>query len=309
MNRIIEKLFFVKEWKPFFRYLSASEQALPLEEYCSQKHSYKEIVVPKGHWAADTFVYSIEDEVYVFFEYTDVKKNKAVIGAKKIDDNSNLIICHEFDGHTSYPAIFEWDGQVYMVPETCYADAITLLRNIEWPCKWVEERKLIEHGRFPDTTPFVFNKSCYFYVYKEESDRSFLKLYAFANEKLKHYVDVCEYPKGVGRPAGNVLLLEEKAFRPTQHNVKYYGEYIDFYEIDLSSFSEKKAFSYDKENIIVSSKRGIVGIHTFNRHGNVEVIDVLYLKFDFFKSIKRLFAKLSLFGFADYDKRKRRLYQ
>lgn len=312
MNKLIKALFFVQEWKPYYRVLSEEEQKKPLEDYCRYAHSYYLVPIPKNKWAADTFVLDKKGKCYAFFEYMDCKKNKAVIASKSIEDHSLRVdICYEFDGHTSYPAVFMLKEHFFMIPETVYSNSVNLLQLDENSNKWVFKKRLCK-GRFPDTTPFVYNNQLYIYRYLVSDSSKNSLLVSKLDDKSFEIIDskiVCDYPNWQGRPAGNIIVENERILRPTQFNKNFYGERIDFYDVNLSDASESFSFSFSKRNIAISERGNVIGTHTFNRCGKYEIIDVLFLKFSPFKLLKSLFKRIGLFGFSNYEKRRKYLYK
>ena len=72
------------------------------------------------YWYADPFVFKYNDTNYLFCEMYDRFKRKGVIGVAKFNDYKNVKFktCLETNFHLSYPCIYEYNGNIYMIPES-----------------------------------------------------------------------------------------------------------------------------------------------------------------------------------------------
>ena len=82
---------------------------------------------------------------HLFFEFTNLKKDKAILGAMELNGDNHIHSIYEFKGHTSYPCIFRADDSVYMIPETCAERKIQFLISTEIPYKWKKMGDLAVH--------------------------------------------------------------------------------------------------------------------------------------------------------------------
>lgn len=67
---------------------------------------------------------------------------------------SQIVLREPF--HLSFPYVFRWQGDYYMVPETYQANAVRLYKAVEFPTRWRLERTLIAGAEFVDPCPFFF---------------------------------------------------------------------------------------------------------------------------------------------------------
>ena len=146
VKNLLSKLFFSWYWYCAYRVISDEEikNGSPVFE-TGEVREYKVINVPKGYWIADPFVMTKNGVTVAFFELTDQKKHKSMLGAKQIlPTEGEVKIIYEFEGHTSYPCLFEDNGNIYMIPETGANRTVELFCCKEWPYKWEKKCDLLK---------------------------------------------------------------------------------------------------------------------------------------------------------------------
>lgn len=311
MPKIIEKLFFSWNWLCAYRVIKDEEMGSPAVFKEDEIRDYKLIDVKKNFWLADPFVYTKDGVTVAFFELMSQQKHKAMLAAKQIlPTEGELKVIYEFPGHTSYPCVFEHNDALYMIPETGVNRTVELFQCTQWPYKWEKKCNLIENLFTADCTPFKIEDQWYLFVYvldKSVKPRD-LMIGKFNPENgtvtdlklAKHYEDL------LGRPGGHCFEENGKKIRVVQPSNVYYSEKIEFFEFDYKNeeFSETKIGEMVPKNIRLDNpKVKIVGTHTFNRYGNIEIIDVLTKKkFLPLRPLKYLFKKFELFGYGFYDR-------
>ncbi len=311
LNEYIRRLFYDYKWAIGYREVG-NDFLLPSK---NDSFKYKLLSLKSGYWGADPFVYTKEGETFIFFEYTCIKKYKSVLAVKKISPNEEDVhIIYEFEGHTSYPCIFEHLGKIYIIPETIDDSSIQLLECVQWPYKWVKNKEIIKNFNAVDTTFLSKDGNCYIITYNIPDNRaSERNLYlGTMNNSTLELIDlqkVVEYHSEDGRPGGHVLKLNnDNIIRVVQPGNEFYGEKIEFYSVLLGNngeYSEYKIGELLPEQIITDIPISIVGVHTYNRNEYFEVVDIrLDYEFDMFRPIKRVFQIFNLFGYGLYDQRK-----
>ena len=101
-------------------------------------------------------------------------------------------------------------------------------------------------------------------------------------------------------------------FRVTQLGIKHYGEGLSFLEFkyDNGLFVEQEVTQLLPEQIVVDSDEKIKGVHTFNRCGNIEIIDILTVgHFSLVRPVRYFLQKFGWFGFRDNDKLHKQVYR
>lgn len=309
LKKYIRRLFYDYKWEIGYRKINDENFSLPKT---SDTFDYKLLKVENGYWAADPFIYSKNGESYLFFEYTCVKKYKSVLAVKKIfpiEDDIHII--YEFEGHTSYPCIFEWNNKMYIIPETISSTSVQLLECKKWPYIWEIKHNIIENFHAVDTTILKHNGKLLFITYNIPNNKNnernlYLGELDIYSLKLKNLQKVVEYHTENGRPGGHFIDNNGILIRVIQPGVNFYGEKIEFFKVEIQNgkYSEEKISELLPNQIKTDSQIDIVGIHTYNRNNNYEVIDIrVDYKFDVFKPVKRIFQIFELFDYGLGDQR------
>lgn len=111
----------------------------------------------RGHrqFCADPFLFRRDGVNYLFYETVD-RREKGFIGClKEADDGSwtDLGAVLREPWHLSYPQVFEEDGRVFMIPESCDfgRGSVALYEAVAFPLKWRRVTTLIDRP-FADAT-------------------------------------------------------------------------------------------------------------------------------------------------------------
>ena len=167
-----KRLFYDYQWCCAYRKLSDEEKKQSIIPKSDEIRTYNVIDMPKGYWAADPFILNKNGKYYLFFEFTNLKKDKAILGAMELNGDNHIHSIYEFKGHTSYPCIFSVDDSVYMIPETCAERKIQLLISTEIPYKWKKIGDLVENLIAVDCTPFSIDEKVFLMVFCLEKEFS-----------------------------------------------------------------------------------------------------------------------------------------
>lgn len=112
---------------------------------------------PPGRFWADPFLWHQDGRDVLFVEDYRFDTNLAHLSALEIDEQGrvhDLGICLQEDFHLSYPFPFEWQGQLYMCPETHSARQIRVYRCEQFPLKWRLHAVLMNDVSAADTVLF-----------------------------------------------------------------------------------------------------------------------------------------------------------
>jgi len=102
---------------------------------------------PDNYFLADPFVYFFKGENYCFVEAFNYLERKAHISVYKLTENTYeyLGIVLEEDFHLSFPYLFEFEGEIYMIPESTSNKDIRLYKSYKFPFDWRLEEVLIDN--------------------------------------------------------------------------------------------------------------------------------------------------------------------
>lgn len=149
------------------------------------------------------------------------------------------IVVLEETCHLSFPWVFEKNGNIYMIPETCCMKSVRLYKGNSDLSKFRYEKTILCEDReqgisFSDT--FIHEQEgCYYLITTIiENNKNILKLYIsdkWDGEYIEHPSSpICENNK-YGRNAGCFLSVDGKLIRPAQDCENGYGDNVHLLEV------------------------------------------------------------------------------
>lgn len=243
------------------------------------------IETPKGMWIADPIMYTVNGEHYLFVEVFEEKKKKAAIGYYQFETGKPVYkgIIIENSYHMSYPCVFEYNGEHYMIPESSANDSISLYKAEHFPEKWTKEIDLVKGEKYVDSTVVSNDEGIFILSYKTTKNGWQLVQFILdmENKSVKEKSTI-DYDENVGRPGGYVFCGNK---RPAQDCRKKYGENLLIYEVDsYVPYREHRLRTISAKDI--KTIRNFERIHTYTEDGTYEVVDLFKEKIDLMHGIK-----------------------
>ena len=228
---------------------------------------------PKSDYFADPFVISNDKDTYLFFEWFSNKNGKADLAVVKKSENFDVYHkITDFPEHRSYPYVFEYQGEIYCIPEANRTNKVTLYKYDN--DKLVFDFDLLD-GCYVDTTLFMHNDK--FYLFTTPQNQSHTHLLIFVADDLRgpyrpHFNNPVKVDCSNSRMAGKIQNFDGELVRPAQNSTHHYGE-----SITLNKIVQLNEYKYIEETIkeIKPDKNWMYnkGIHTINSDGNLTVFD------------------------------------
>lgn len=255
------------------------------------------------YWTADPFLAKKDGKYYLFFEMFDRFRRKGVLGFREISETNigDLNVIYESDTHLSYPFIFEKDGVFYIIPESNKSGELFILKCTDFPSKW-EKEKVLAKESLADTTPFSYNGVDYYISERVDGTNHFNRIDLFYEENGEFKEcrnNPVKLDAGTARCAGKIFEYNGSYIRPSQDCGVSYGEKLNFNRvvgISKENYEEELITTISHKDIRLDKKDDFIGIHTYNRMDNVEVIDLkTNQKFNLFNIVGivyKLFYKL-----------------
>lgn len=100
---------------------------------------------PRGAFLADPFTINFQGVDYIFVEEFPFDTRKGVISAYRLDGNepTRIGVVLEEDHHLSFPFLLEYDGEIYMMPESGADRSVKLYKCVRFPDQWTEAKVLM----------------------------------------------------------------------------------------------------------------------------------------------------------------------
>ena len=190
-----------------------------------------------AEFVADPFMVQHDGRWYMFFEVMNSETRRGEIGLATSDDAftwtyEQIVLNEAF--HLSYPYVFEWRGEHYMIPETLSASAVWLYKADEFPTRWSKQWKLLD-GAHADPSLLFFNDLWWLFTCGTPYGHDELRLY-FARDldgpwKEHPRSPIVRGDKWRARPAGRILTLNGRAIRFAQECQPHYGTRVRAFNI------------------------------------------------------------------------------
>ena len=229
---------------------------------------------------ADPFVLFHEGLYHIFVEEFPFATQKGIISHFTIDGKGKVGPTQtvlERPYHLSYPFVFEYEGQFWMIPETSGNQAIELYRAEQFPNKWVFEKTLLDNIRADDVTVVRHENRWWMFAAIgdwQSSQWDTLGLF-YADDLFGNWTPHQNNPvlldARAARPAGAMYHKDGALWRPAQDCSRIYGGGLSLCRVDRldpERFEQTIVHQFQP-----GAKDKLLGLHTLNEDQDLEVID------------------------------------
>lgn len=238
------------------------------------------LVPPKDHDWADPFIVRHGGRRFIFFEDLPHRVGRAHICAVELFAGGRVgapQVVLQRPYHLSYPFVFEWEGGLFMIPETAERGSVELYRCEEFPHRWSLYKVLLDGVRAFDST-LVRNGGLWWLFTNiaepgaaPSEDLSIFWSHALTGPWTPHPANpvVCDVRRARG--AGPIFRRDGGLFRPSQDCGADYGSAVWINRIELldrTSYRETPVARIDPD-----SRAGMRCLHTFGTEGRLRVVD------------------------------------
>ncbi len=227
-------------------------------------------------FVADPFMIRANDRWHIFFEVMNWRANKGEIGLATSEEGfkwtyQRIVLAEEF--HLSYPCVFEWMGDYYMVPESCQAGAIRLYKAEAFPTRWSCVGNLLVGPYLVDPSTFRYRDKWWMFAETNPEVRhDTLRLY-YANDLTGPWREHPQSPivrsnaRGA-RPGGRVLADADRIIRFAQDCSSFYGAAVRAFEITELTEANYSEQEVGLDPILGASGKGwnARGMHHIDAH-------------------------------------------
>ncbi|WP_281633863.1 glucosamine inositolphosphorylceramide transferase family protein [Flavobacterium luteolum] len=196
---------------------------------------------------ADPFFLKEKDTFYLFFEHQKTKTN-ADVGLLTSTDGKNYqyrgtVLTQKF--HLSYPQVFKYKNNFYMIPESKQANAVLLYKAQNFPFKWKVCDTLLNNVKLKDPTIYL-SDSLNIMVASDDK----LNMFVYQADSLFGKWKLHKRPIALmgteARPGGRFFADKKGLILPVQNCTNGYGFGLSLYRFSFKggNYTTKRISPY-----------------------------------------------------------------
>lgn len=227
-----------------------------------------------ARFVADPFMLKVDGLWHMFFEVLNNQNDRGEIGLATSRDGltwqyRQIVLREPF--HLSYPYVFSWNDDVYMVPESLGANAVRLYRAASFPDAWTHVKDLFP-GTHADPSPFFFENKWWMFTCPFPYQHDTLSLFSAPDPGdtwTEHPLSpLIKGNRSIARPGGRVLLHDGKLIRFTQDCLPIYGKQVRAFAITELTASTYKEHELPESPVLIPAGNGwnASGMHHIDAH-------------------------------------------
>lgn len=231
---------------------------------------------------ADPFLIVQGDERYVFFEEFDFRDKKGFISVTAFSSDGQLEmstrrLALKTSAHLSFPFVFEFNDEVFMLPEQANTRQLVMYRAVDFPTGWVEAGVLLHDVEAAD--PVLFEHEGVWHLFFSDArggnhDNN-LQMYVANSPQgpfVRHPCSPLRLSLDGSRMAGPILREGRRLFRLGQNCSHAYGGGVVLFEIQELSRESYREIRVREAGPLLDG-RFDRAYHTYSRVGDIVVFD------------------------------------
>ncbi|MDO9119190.1 MAG: hypothetical protein Q7U39_14615 [Nitrospira sp.] len=186
---------------------------------------------------ADPFMIYVAGTWYMFFELYN-RRSHGEIGCATSPDGftwtyQRVVLAEPY--HLSYPYVFEWQGEYYMVPESVRAHEVRLYRARRFPDQWDCIGTVLRGHGYADCSFLRDDDRWWMWAESSQGRSDTLRLFS-ATDLLGPWEEhprspIIEWNPHIARPAGRMVRVDGRPVRFAQKCFPDYGTEVRAFEI------------------------------------------------------------------------------
>lgn len=262
----------------------------------SEQLRFDRIPYDDTFWYADPILVTYRGQEYLLMESFDMRTQLGSIACSRFDEAGRLsqpkVILQE-PYHMSFPMVFYWKEELYMIPETCGNHSLNLYRcqgDIE---KWTLVASFPVAEELVDTVVTVCRDDrvellCSAVHETHKRKFKWQKLQIIREDESFRLEEDKAFNSGEGydfghRMAGSLITEGDTPILPTQESTDVdYGVNLylnDFSGKDVTCLPVLKKVTVDNILLPDVQQKEQIGVHSYALSENYEVVDMRYFRF------------------------------
>lgn len=274
-------------------------KATPIKRILSTKNPFvfNPIVI-----IADPFVFVHKETLYLFFEEQVGLHGKGVIKMISTNDlktwtKPKLILKEPF--HLSYPNVFEYNGDVYMIPETGHNNDIRLYKAADDKLSnWKFQKVLLIGKNYVDSSIFSIGDIYYLITSEYNKEKQYILRLFISSDPINGEWKECacsplSYNNFNARCGGPIINYNGLCYRMAQRCDGRYGSGLTAYLID--NIDDNQYIEKIQTTILPCPKFHYGGHHytiVKFKDKNIVAIDYLSMNYNIWEIARRSFYKI-----------------
>ncbi len=274
----LKKYIYKKKQKWFVNYSRNNFDELDLENSIQIKNL-------EDRYFADPFVISKNEKNFIFVEDFSYKNNKGSISVIEIDKEENQKIYEKIideNFHMSFPFVFNFENNYYMIPETSATNSIRLYKCTQFPNKWEYCYDLISNINCADTIIvkcdeyyFLLTSSSYYDDFSSKLDIYFSES-PISKTWKPHQSNPIFFDVKNGRNGG-IIFQKNNTYRVSQnYGINKFGDNQYGREFSINNIKTLNLENFKQSYVTTikpNFKKNLLGTHHMNGINNFTVFD------------------------------------
>jgi hypothetical protein len=181
--------------------------------------------------------------------------------------------------HLSYPFLFEYRGEFYMIPETSENRAVEVYRSLRFPDQWEYHKTIMPDVQASNATFIEYSMRWWMFVNIAGMGGSTLdELHLFYSDDplstdwTPHPMNPIVSDVRSAQPAGRLFRRDGGLIRPSRDSSLRHGP-----ALNLNSITNLTIHEYEEELLerIESPNGDILAVQTYNNSGDFVVLDAM----------------------------------
>jgi len=235
---------------------------------------------PRGVIWSNPFLLKRQDKIHVFFEEYLSKNQRGRIACAVLDADGNIgepQVALERPYHLSYPYIFEYRGEFYMIPDTSENHTVEVYRCTRFPGQWELHKTIMPDVQAANTTLIEYSMRWWMFTTIAGMGSSMpdeLHLF-YTDDPLSdwtpHRMNPIVSDIRSAQTAGRLFRREGGLNRPSRDASLRHG-----YAVNLNSITKLTIYEYEEELLerIEPPNEDILAVQTYNQLDDLVVVDV-----------------------------------
>ena len=240
------------------------------------------LVPPQDRFWADAFAVEHRGRYFIFFEELLSLIPKGHLAAIEVFEDAEPAeaqVVLEQPYHLSYPFVFDWEGTLYMIPETAKNRTVELYRCEEFPHRWRFHQVLLDDINAVDATLWRESDRWWMFVNVAEPGLD-------NNDELHLFFSVTPFgpwtahPRNplvsdvrCARPAGPLFSRDGNLYRPSQDCSLAYGNSVLINRVENLDEDGYRETAVDR--IAPGWREDALRVHTIGGTNRLRVIDCM----------------------------------